>query len=90
MKDEIVLYQFDKLAEHLEVKVKSETVWLSRQQIEVLFDRDVKTIGKHIANVLQEELKDFPTVAKFARVAIEGSKSYCPLAIHPPTLPPTP
>jgi hypothetical protein len=52
MKDEIVLYQLDKLAEHIEVKVKSETVWLNRQQIATLFDRDVKTIGKHIANVL--------------------------------------
>lgn len=30
----------------------------------VLFDRDVKTIGKHINNALQEELA--PVVAKFA------------------------
>jgi hypothetical protein len=75
MKDEIVLYQFDKHAEHIEVKVKSETVWLNRQQIATLFERDVKTIGKHIANVLQEELKDFPTVAKFATVQSEGSRT---------------
>ena len=52
MKDEIVLYQLDKLTEHIEVKVESETVWLNRQQIATLFDRDVKTVGKHIANVL--------------------------------------
>ncbi len=72
MKDEIVLYQLDKLTEHIEVRVEKETVWLNRLQIATLFDRDVKTIGKHIANVLTEELKDFPTVAKFATVA-----SYC-------------
>ncbi len=66
MKDEIVLYQLEKLATHLEVRVENETVWLNRQQISLLFDRDVKTIGKHIANVLQEELKGFSVVAKFA------------------------
>ena len=75
MKDEIVLYQLDKLTQHIEVKVENETVWLNRQQIATLFDRDVKTIGKHIANVLQEELKDFPTVAKFATVQTEGTRA---------------
>ncbi len=63
MKDEIVLYQpNDKLS--LEVKVENDTVWLNRNQMAVLFDRDVKTIGKHINNALQEELA--PVVAKIA------------------------
>jgi hypothetical protein len=75
MKDEIVLYQLDKLAEHIEVKVENETVWLNRQQIATLFDRDIKTIGKHIANVLQEELAGFSVVAKFATTASDG-KTY--------------
>lgn len=74
MKEEIVLYQLGDIATHIEVKVENETVWLNRQQIATLFDRDVKTIGKHIANVLQEELKDFPTVAKFATVQMEGGR----------------
>jgi len=56
MKDEIILYQLDKLTEHIEVRIENESVWLNRQQIALLFDRDVKTIGKHIANVLKEEL----------------------------------
>jgi hypothetical protein len=34
----------------------------------------VKTIGKHINNALKEELKDFPTVANFATVQIEGDR----------------
>ena len=46
----------------LEVKVENETVWLNRQQLSILFDRDVKTIGKHINNALKEEL--YPVVAK--------------------------
>ena len=38
-----------------------------------LFDRDVKTIGKHINNALKEEL-DNSTVAKFATVQTEGGR----------------
>jgi len=37
-----------------------------------LFDRDVKTIGKHIANVLKEELRSFSVVANFATTASDG------------------
>ena len=32
-------------------------MWLNRQQLADLFDRDIKTIGKHINNALKEELK---------------------------------
>ncbi len=38
----------------------------------MLFDRDVKTIGRHITNVLKEELKDLSVVAKFATTASDG------------------
>lgn len=72
MKNEIILYQLDKLSTRIEVQVKNETVWLNRQQIASLFDRDVKTIGKHINNVLKEELKDFSVVANFATTANDG------------------
>ena len=72
MNDEIILYQLDKRTEQLEVRVQSDTVWLNRQQIALLFGRDVKTIGKHIANVMQEELAGFSVVAKFATTAADG------------------
>lgn len=49
-KNEIIIYQADNLT-RVEVKVVKETVWLNRQQISMLFDRDIKTIGKHINNV---------------------------------------
>jgi hypothetical protein len=57
------------------VRVEDETVWLNRQQIAQLFSRDVKTIGKHIANALKEELKSLSVVAKFATTASDG-KTY--------------
>ena len=72
-KGEIILYQPDDKI-RLEVRMEGETVWLNRQQMAVLFNRDVKTIGKHIQNALREELIGFPTVAKFATVQKEGNR----------------
>ena len=53
-----------------------EDVWLSRAQLATLFGRDVKTIGKHVANALREELagSENRTVAKFATAQIEGAR----------------
>ena len=59
----------------LEVLTADDTVWLNRQQLALLFGRDVKTIGKHIANALKEELKGVSTVAKFATVQTEGNRT---------------
>ena len=54
--------------------MKDESVWLNREQLAMLFDRDIKTIGKHINNALNEEL-DNSVVAKFATTAKDG-KTY--------------
>ena len=72
-KNEIILYQPDNTIS-LEVRVENEMVWLNRQQLAQLFDRDVKTIGKHINNALHEELTGLPTVANFATVQNEGHR----------------
>ena len=71
--NEIVLYQPND-AIHLEVRLEEETVWLNRNQMSILFGRDVKTIGKHINNALREELQGLATVAKFAIVQNEGGR----------------
>lgn len=70
---EIVLFETEDNEIKLEVPVNEETVWLNRQQMAELFDRDVKTIGKHINNALREEL-DESTVANFATVQMEGNR----------------
>lgn len=73
-KNEIILFEDEKVK--LEVNLQDETVWLNRQQIAELFDRDIKTIGKHINNALQEELQeDSSVVANFATTARDG-KTY--------------
>lgn len=69
--NEIILFENQNVK--LEVSMKDETVWLNRQQIAELFDRDIKTIGKHINNVLKEELiNENLVVAKFSTTAIDG------------------
>lgn len=70
---EVAIYNPDDSI-RLEVRLENETVWLNRAQISLLFDRDVKTIGKHINSALAEELKGVPTVAKFATLQQEGDR----------------
>lgn len=72
--NEIILYQPDSTIS-LDVRVENETVWLNRNQIAILFDRDVKTIGKHINNALKEELDGLSVIARFATTASDG-KTY--------------
>ncbi|MDO5577544.1 MAG: RhuM family protein [Fibrobacter sp.] len=75
MKNEIVLYESNDLSSRIEVRIEDDTVWLNRQQISELFNRDVKTIGKHINNVFSEgELLEKATVANFATVQFEGGR----------------
>ncbi len=73
---EIVIYQPNNTDNfQLEVRVEDESVWLNRNQLALLFGRDVKTIGKHINNALKEELRNVQVVAKFATTATDG-KTY--------------
>ncbi len=38
----------------IQVRLQQDTVWLSQKQMGELFDRDYKTISKHINNVFKE------------------------------------
>jgi len=74
MNNEIVLYQANELSCRIDVRVEDETVWLNRNQLAVLFNRDVKTIGKHINNVFSEgELDKKVVVANFATTTQHGA-----------------
>lgn len=74
MNNKIIKFMNGDLQIDVTVSPNEETVWLNRNQLATLFDRDVKTIGKHINNALKEEL-DSSTVAKFATVQKEGSRN---------------
>ena len=71
MKNEIVLFENQDVK--LEVNMQDETVWLNTEQMAQLFDRDYKTIRKHINNALKEELSDQVVVAKFENTTIHGA-----------------
>lgn len=74
--NEIVLFETADKTISFPVKLSNETVWLNRSQISKLFERDIKTIGKHINNALHEEMSDDDSVvAKFATTATDG-KTY--------------
>ena len=73
VQDEIVIFETEDQGISLPVVMENETVWLTRMQMAELFDRDVKTIGKHVKNALAEEL-DESTVANFATVQPEGNR----------------
>ena len=75
-KDEIVLFNTEDNEVKLEVPVNGETVWLSANQMAALFDRDEKTIRKHINNVFSENEvnKDNNT----QKMRVEGVKQLVP------------
>ncbi len=54
-KNEIVIFETEDKRISLPVAVENDTVWLSANQMAILFDRDEKTIRKHVNNVFSEE-----------------------------------
>lgn len=54
LSDKIVIYQTKDGKTSIDVKLGNDTVWLSANQMAALFERDEKTIRKHINNVFSE------------------------------------
>ena len=73
MENEIVLYQPND-AIHLEVMMAKESVWLTQQQIALLFGVDKSGISRHLKNIFEsEELDEALVVAKFATTTQHGA-----------------
>ena len=73
--NELILFESQDKSISLNVPLRNDSVWLNRNQMAELFDRDVKTIGKHVNNAIREELGGHSVVAKFATTAADG-KTY--------------
>ena len=71
--NQIVIYKTSDGQATIDVRLENEMIWLTRQQIAVLFGRDYKTISKHINNALKEELSGSVVVAKFANTTKHGA-----------------
>ncbi|MBP3620250.1 MAG: virulence protein RhuM/Fic/DOC family protein [Lachnospiraceae bacterium] len=75
-KNEIVLFETSDKSVTLNVTLENETVWLTANQMAVLFGRDEKTIRKHINNVFSEnELEKENNTQK---MRVEGVKQQVP------------
>ena len=75
MKDEIIIYQADEAAIRLAVRIESETLWLTQNQIVELFDSSKANINEHIKNIFHTgELEERATVRKFRTVQNEGGR----------------
>ena len=77
MKNEIILYRTDELAEHIEVRIdeEKETVWLTQQQMATLFSQTKQNISLHINNCFKEhELEKEATVKESLTVQKEGNR----------------
>ena len=71
MKNEIKIFENQNVK--LEVNMKDETVWLTQEQMAKLFDRDRKTITRHIQNIYKEgELEENQVCSFFEHTANDG------------------
>lgn len=76
MSNEIVLYRPNELAEHIEVWIEDETVWLSQAQLAILFSQTKQNISLHINNCFKEgELEKTATVKESLTVQKEGNRN---------------
>ncbi len=62
---DLIIYQTEDGKTKIDVRMENETVWLTRQQMSELFDRNVSVIGRHIRNIFEEgELEEESNVQK--------------------------
>ena len=73
-KNEIIL--FENQGVKLEVNLKDETVWLTQKQMAELFEKDRKTITRHIQNIYKDEELDENSVCSFFEHTAKDGKKY--------------
>ena len=71
---EIIKFKNDDIELSVNVSPSEDTVWLTKEQIAILFDRDRSVISKHVNNILKENELDDSTCAFFAQVQKEGNR----------------
>ena len=73
--NEIVLYQPDEQVK-LEVRTDGDTVWLTQQQMTILFETTKQNVSLHIGNIFKErELQPDSTVKEYLTVQNEGGRT---------------
>ena len=75
-KYEIIKFEDGDFILNVNISPNEETVWLSLDDMGMLFERDRSVIGKHVKNILKEETFDLQVWAKFARTGNDGKIYY--------------
>jgi len=76
MKNEIVLYRPNELAEHIEVRFDEDTAWLTQAQIAELFGTKRQAITRHLKNIFEtNELDEKVVCAEIAHTTQHGALS---------------
>lgn len=79
---ELIIYQNGQSQVQVSVRLEGETVWLTQEQMALLFGRKRSVITKHLRNVFKEdELAEEAVCAKYAHTAQDG-KSYQTLSYN--------
>ena len=77
IKDEIVLYQSEDGNVKVDVLFQDETVWLTQEQMAMLFGKGRTTITEHIANIFSEgELNEEVVCRKFRHTTSANNRMY--------------
>jgi len=83
MNNEIILYRPNELAQHIEVRLENDTIWLTQAQIVQLFESSKANISEHIKHIYQsKELVENATVRNFRIVRNEGKRTVTRELIH--------
>ena len=67
-RDQVIIYQTEDGQTQVDVRMENDTVWLTANQMAMLFERDEKTIRKHINNVFSEGELEKENNTHFLRV----------------------
>ncbi|MCI6716747.1 MAG: hypothetical protein MR485_04560, partial [Mollicutes bacterium] len=72
---ETVKFNNDSVEIDVTVSPLEDTVWLSQEQMALLFNVNVSAVNKHIKNIISEnELDEGSTVSKMEIVRYEGNR----------------
>ncbi len=72
---DLILYENPDGSIRIDVRLEDETVWLTQEQMALLFDKGRSTVAEHILNAYGEgELEQLATCRKFRQVRTEGNR----------------
>ena len=71
---EIVTFIDNELQIDVNVDIENDTVWLTQEQISILFDKSISTINEHIKNILDSELYENEVVRQFGKIEFNNWK----------------